>query len=116
MYSTEDILKELAAGRSSEDIANEFAKRLNAAAKQHKEKTLKEEKYNDFKNIMDAFHKYYSKYYPELATEMDEEFTREIFNEIENAMNLISAPKLKLTPKVDKMDALSRFLTKNNLQ
>ena len=85
MFKTEDILAELAAGRTIEDIAKEATDALNAANTAYKKKKaeeeaaakkLQEEKKNAAAKITDSFTGYLRKFHPALfsADEWDSFF------------------------------------------
>lgn len=68
-YTTEDIMKMMAAGQTPEQIAQEFTDALNAAISKSKEDTVKKERVAAIQSIGDQILAFVQKYYPNMYDE-----------------------------------------------
>ena len=68
-YTTEDIMKMMAAGQTPEQIAQEFTDSLNAAISKSKENTVKKERIAAVQSIGDQILAFVQKYYPDMYNE-----------------------------------------------
>ena len=68
MFDFNEILAQMSAGKSPEDIANEFTASLNKAIKAQEKENKAKEKIADAQVIADALNAFGAKHYPDQST------------------------------------------------
>ena len=68
MFDFNEILAQMSAGKSPEDIANEFTASLNKAIKAQEKENKAKEKIADAQIIADALNAFGAKHYPDQST------------------------------------------------
>lgn len=91
-YTTEDIMKMMAAGQTPEQIAQEFTDALNAAISKSKEDTVKKERVAAIQSIGDQILAFVQKYYPNMYDEiLRKQFDAAVLDKvIEDAYNEVN--------------------------
>ena len=132
-YTTEDIMKMMAAGQTPEQIAQEFTDSLNAAISKSKENTIKKERVAAIQSIGDQILAFVQKYYPDMYNEslrkqfdaaaMDkviEDAYNEV-NQMQSVMDKFFAGSIKSKSTCNKTmrdsdDAIKNFLKRYGLE
>lgn len=132
-YTTEDIMKMMAAGQTPEQIAQEFTDALNAAISKSKEDTVKKERVAAIQSIGDQILAFVQKYYPKMydeslrkqfdAADLDkviEDAYNEV-NQMQSVMDKFFAGSVKSKPTCaktmrDSDDAIKSFLKRYGLE
>lgn len=132
-YTTEDIMKMMAAGQTPEQIAQEFTSALNAAISKSKEDTVKKERVAAVQSIGDQILAFVQKYYPDMYNEnlrkqfdaaaldkVIEDAYNEV-NQMQNVMDKFFAGSFKSKPTYSKTmrdsdDAIKSFLKRYGLE
>ena len=104
MYNVETILSLLNEGQSADDIAKGFTEMLNKAIQEKKrEETLKSQKHDDMKCIIEDILLYVNTYFPHVLPEVEEvedndvDEIMEVFDEIIPELEAL-AESLKTAP------------------
>lgn len=92
-YNVDDIIKRLAKGEKSEDIAKELAETLNSAVEKYKEiqeteakKACRDKRLNELaSDIVDAINAYLAEYAPEEKIEID---VKDVKNIVDSFLDL----------------------------
>lgn len=132
-YTTEDIMKMMAAGQTPEQIAQEFTDSLNAAISKSKENTVKKERVAAVQSIGDQILAFVQKYYPDMYNEnlrkqfdaaaldkVIEDAYNEV-NQMQTVMEKFFADSVKSKPTTcvktvrDSDDAIKNFLKRYGL-
>lgn len=132
-YTTEDIMKMMATGKTPEQIAQEFTDALNAAISKSKEDTVKKERVAAIQSIADQILDFVQKFYPDMydeklrksfnAAELDQVIA-DAYNEVNQmhgVMEKFFAGSFKSKPTCVKTmmnsdDAIKSFLKKYGLE
>lgn len=132
-YTTEDVMKMMAAGQTPEQIAQEFTDTLNAAISKSKEDTVKKERVAAVQSIGDQILAFVQKYYPDMYNEnLKKQFDaavidkaiEEAYNEVnqmQTVMEKFFAGSVKSKPTTcaktmrDSDDAIKSFLKRYGL-
>lgn len=132
-YTTEDIMKMMAAGQTPEQIAQEFTDALNAAISKSKEDTVKKERVAAIQSIGDQILAFVQKYYPNMYDEiLRKQFDAAVLdkviedaynevNQMQSVMEKFLAGSVKTKPTCSKTmknsdDAIKSFLKKYDLE
>lgn len=132
-YTTEDIMKMMAAGQTPEQIAQEFTNALNAAISKSKEDTVKKERVAAVQSIGDQILTFVQKYYPDMYNEnLRKQFDaaaldkiiEDAYNEVKSEYNVMEkffAGSFKSKPTCAKTmknsdDAIKSFLKRYGLE
>lgn len=132
-YTTEDIMKMMATGKTPEQIAQEFTDALNAAISKSKEDSVKKDRVAAVQSIADQILDFVQKFYPDMydeklrksfnATELDQVIA-DAYNEVKsehNVMEKFFAGSFKSKPTCVKTmmnsdDAIKSFLKRYGLE
>lgn len=127
-YTTEDIMKMMAAGQTPEQIAQEFTDALNAAISKSKEDTVKKERVAAIQSIGDQILAFVQKFYPDMydeklrksfnAAELDQVIA-DAYNEIngmKSMVNFMFKDNKNMNKPADADAAIASFLKKYGLE
>ena len=117
MFNLNEILTQMDAGMSPEEIANEFTTSLNKAIALQKEKEDKaskgKEKNADAQAVVDALNTFGKKHYPDLATAVTAEQFLEVYELVANLdvqmEKLANTVKTKAKPEMDANKIFNNF-------
>ena len=117
MFNLNEILTQMDAGMSPEEIANEFTTSLNKAIALQKEKEDKaskeKEKNADAQAVVDALNAFGKKHYPDLATAVTAEQFLDAYELVANLdvqmEKLANTVKTKVKPEMDANKIFNNF-------